>query len=375
MLAPNYVLEISADGRIVACRPEEPGEAGIEIFKGILCPGFINCHCHLELSHLKNKIEKHTGLVNFVLQVLQQRKEETYLKENAMQLALEEMKMEGIVAIGDICNTADSIFLKKNTDMHWHNFIEVSGFVPAGAQQRFDDGMEILKSFYVADVVGQHSLTAHAAYSVSKPLFSLINEATPVELLSIHNQETAAEDDLFKNKEGAMLDLYKNLNLDISYFKPTQKSSLQNWLPAFTNAQKIIAVHNTFITQEDIDFIKSHPAFAQVCFCICINANLFIENKLPPVALLHKNFADIVIGTDSYASNDALSVMAEINTLLNYFPQFELKEVLKWATYNGAAALGLADILGSFEEGKKPGVVLLRSLQKDDRLFTAEKIS
>ncbi len=375
MLPANYVLEIGADGSIIACRPEEPGEAGIEFLDGILCPGFINCHCHIELSHLKNKIEKHTGLVNFVQQVMQQRNEEPYLKEEAMKLALEELESGGTVAIGDICNSTDSLLLKKEGTMHWQNFIEVSGFVPAGAKQRFDAGMQLLKKFYAAAALGQHSLTPHAPYSVSQQLFSLINAATPGEILSIHNQEAAAEDKFFKFKEGEFLDLYKNLNLDISYFKPTKKSSLQNWLPEFTQAQRIIAVHNSFINQEDLDFIKNNPAFAQLSFCICINANLYIENTLPPVEMLHKNLVHLVIGTDSYASNEALSVIEEINSLLKHFQQIELAEILKWATFNGAATLGLSNMLGSFDAGKKPGVVLLRSLQQEDRLFAAEKIS
>ena len=359
----------------MACRPEEPGEAGIEFFDGILCPGFINCHCHLELSHLKNKIAKHTGLVNFVQQVMLQRDNSQPEKQEAMQSALQEMQEEGIVAIGDICNTTDSIFLKKSGAILWHNFIEISGFIPGAAVPRFQQGMDILKTFYAEAVTGQHSLVPHAPYSVSNKLFNLINEATPGEILSIHNQEATAENEFYKFKKGEFLDLYKNLNLDISYFTATEKSSLQNWLPAFTNGQRIIAVHNSFITQEDLDFIENNSALAQLSFCICINANLYIENILPPVELLRKNKVALVIGTDSYASNDQLSVMAEINSLLKHFPAIEIEELLQWATINGAMALELSAQLGSFEEGKNPGIVLLRSLPGETRLYSAERIN
>ncbi len=375
MLPPNFVLEIGADGSVVGYRPEEAGEVGIEFFDGLLCPGFINCHCHIELSQLKNKIEKHTGLVNFVQQVMLQRTASAAEKKEAIVAALQEMEESGIVAIGDICNTTDSIFIKQGGEMHWHNFIEISGFVPAGAAQRFQQGMEILKTFYAEGARGQHSLVPHAPYSVSQKLFNLINEATPGEILSIHNQETAAEDEFYKNKEGGFLDLYKNLGIDISFFKATQKSSIQNWLPNFTNGQSVLAVHNSFIMQSDLDFIKQHPAYAQLSFCICINANLYIENKLPPLNLLRKNKLQLVMGTDSYASNEALSIMAEINRVLENFPEIEISELLQWATLNGAVALGLADKLGSFEPGKKPGFVLLKKLSSAARFYAAEKIS
>ena len=375
MLPSNFVLELSAAGHVIALRPEENGEAGIEFLDGILSPGFINCHCHLELSHLKNKIEKHTGLVNFVQQVMLQRKQTQEVKEEAMQLALQELADEGTVAIGDICNSADSIFLKKSGPMHWHNFIEISGFIPAGAAERFQQGMELLKNFYAQRAHGQHSLSPHAPYSVSKNLFGLINEATAGEILSIHNQEAAAEDELYKYKQGEFLQLYENLNLDIDCFKATEKSSLQNWLREFTNGQRIISAHNSFITKDDLDFIKNNAALAQLSFCICINANLYIENVLPPVELLRENKVDLIIGTDSYASNEQLSLMAEINSLLKHFPAIELQEVLQWATLNGARALGLTDVLGSFEDGKNPGVVLLKSLPGEERFYKAEKIS
>ena len=45
----------------------------IEIFKGLLSPGFVNCHCHLELSHMKDVIENGTGLVDFLLKVVSKR--------------------------------------------------------------------------------------------------------------------------------------------------------------------------------------------------------------------------------------------------------------------------------------------------------------
>ena len=65
------------------------------------------------------------------------------------------------------------------------------------------------------------------------------------------------------------------------------------------------------------------------------------------------------MGTDSLASNWSLSILDEIKTIRKYFPQVLLEEMLRWATVNGAMALNMQDDLGSFEKGKKPGVVLV----------------
>jgi cytosine/adenosine deaminase-related metal-dependent hydrolase len=99
-------------------------------------------------------------------------------------------------------------------------------------------------------------------------------------------------------------------------------------------------------------------------FCICANANLYIENRMPPVELLIKNKAEIVLGTDSYSSNWQLSIASEIRTIRKEMKEIPLQLILQWATINGARALERDDVLGSFEPGKKPGIVLLdNSLQ------------
>ena len=76
-------------------------------------------------------------------------------------------------------------------------------------------------------------------------------------------------------------------------------------------------------------------------------AHVVIENNLA-----------IVFGTDSLASNHQLSLAAEMRTIRDNFPSVKIEQLLGWATINGAKALQLDNILGSFEKGKKPGVVL-----------------
>jgi cytosine/adenosine deaminase-related metal-dependent hydrolase len=80
---------------------------------------------------------------------------------------------------------------------------------------------------------------------------------------------------------------------------------------------------------------------------------------MPPVSLLMEGNRKLVIGTDSLASNDGLSITSEINTMLKAFPSIPLDRMLQWATSNGAAALGFENELGSFTPGTEPGILLL----------------
>ena len=162
------------------------------------------------------------------------------------------------------------------------------------------------------------------------------------------------------------MDLYKNFGIDSSHFEPTGKSSFQSWLPLFTNQQSVISVHNTFTSAADIAFASNQPTdnIRQIFYCLCINANQYIEQKNPPIDLLRKRNGNIILGTDSYASNRQLSILEEIKTIqqaTNY--SIPLEELLQWATINGARALQLDDAIGSFEKGKKPGIVLIENLE------------
>ena len=196
---------------------------------------------------------------------------------------------------------------------------------------------------------------------VIKKLFEIISGHSKQKTISIHNQETKAENDLYLTGSGDMLHLYNNLGIEINSFTPSHKSSLQTWLPYFNN-HKVIAVHNTFTDMEDVQFAKD------VNYCICINANLYIEDTNPPIEMLIAQNAHIVIGTDSLASNDSLNIWNEIQTIQKHFPDIALETILKWATSNGAKALAVSEKLGSFAKGKSPGVV---QINEDAKLIVS----
>ncbi len=368
-LPENIVLVTGKDGVVAEIRNTWENEKDIEDFPGIICPGFVNAHCHIELSHLYNKIPQHTGLVNFVQQVISLRNVDEEEKQAAMQKADLAMYNEGIVAVGDICNTADSIPLKQNSSTWWKNFVELSGFVDAGAEGRMEAGKQILQFFDDGLPQFPATLTPHAPYSVGKKLFSLLNTETQHKIISIHNQESGAENELYKTGSGDFLNLYKNLGIDISNFSAPGKNSFQFWVNEFTENQKIISVHNSFTNEEDLE-ILDEALKKRISFCLCPNANLYIENKLPLVKLFRKTNQHICLGTDSLASNTTLSIVEEMKTISINFQDIPLEEILRWATLNGAESLGIAEQFGSFSPGKKPGIVCLKN--SDNNHLTAE---
>lgn len=360
LFPPQTVLITTPEGVVTDIVDKADAGDEIEFFEGLLTPGFINAHCHSELSYLKGAIPANTGLVQFVQEVMKSRGTLDEIKLEAIQQADVAMFDSGIVAVGDICNTTDSIAVKQKSRLYWHNFIEVSGFADTGATTRFEAAKNIYDAF-TSRLPQAITLSPHAPYSVSKTLFNYLNMATANQLVSIHNQECIAENELYQNKNGDFLNLYNNFGIDISGFQPTGKTSLQSWLPLFNNHQSILSVHNTFTSQADINFYKAYDEQkASLYFCLCVNANKYIEQQFPPIDMLRKNNCDLVIGTDSYASNWQLSVLDEMKTIqLEAAVHIPLTVILQWATSNGARALQMHDKLGSFEKNKKPGIVLI----------------
>jgi cytosine/adenosine deaminase-related metal-dependent hydrolase len=369
ILTGKNVLITDKIGTIIELLPIADAGDNIEYFEGMLSPGFINAHCHLELSHMKGHIPQHTGLINFILKVVFERNFEEAIILSAIEKAENEMLQNGIVAVGDICNNAITITQKSKSKLQYHNFIETSGFIGATAKTRLKTSEDIYQAF--ATVLPTNSIVPHAPYSVSPELFGLINNYPNNKTLTIHNQETAAENELFQHKEGDFLAMYQQMNIDISGFNASSKSSLQTYLPALNNYQSLILVHNVCTNTTDIEFEKLHTLKLQpstfnpppsTCYCLCPNANLYITGQLPDVNLLVEQQCNIVLGTDSLASNHQLSILEEIKTLQQHFANIPLQTMLHWATLNGAKALQTDGTLGSFDKGKTPGVVLIDQL-------------
>jgi len=377
------VLIADEEGVIIEIVNQADAGDEIENFKGILSPGLINCHCHLELSHLKNVIPPYTGLIDFLCSVVTKRGFDPLIIQEEIVKAEKEMYDNGIVAVGDIGNTADTANTKSKSKIYWQNFVEVLGFTDEKADENINHYKQIAQTletqlqtsnFKPGLPAGRYrtSLVPHAPYSISPKTFQLINEATKNQIISIHNQEHPAENELYKTGGGDYLKLFKIFGIDGSPFPVTGKSSIRSCLPYFNNGQTIFLIHNTYMPEEDIVWANDYAnqSGLKLIYCLCPNANLYIENKLPRIELFIKRNCNIVLGTDSYSSNWQLSIVKEMQAISSVSDSISLETILQWATINGAKALQWDDELGSFEKGKKPGIVLIEeTLTRSKRLL------
>ena len=341
----------------------------IEHYDGIIAPGFVNAHCHLELSHLFSQIDPKTGLIEFLKQVIAKRN--NFNKKEQEDAAIEaDFKMweSGIVAVGDISNIDTTFKTKANSKIYYHTFIELIGLNPLHSETIFEKGLSLLKELENYNLIG--SLAAHAPFSSSKLLINKIANYNGLNNLafSIHNQESEEETKFFAGRPSGINDLFAFLNIDINWFKPPKTSSLLSYLDEIPN-KKSLLVHNTFCKEEDI--IASKYKFINWCFCP--GANLFIENTLPNYDLFLNHNQNWCIGTDSLASNQKLDMCFEASILLSKSPSISIESILKALTYNGAKALGIEDKFGKLIIGKNTGLNLIQ--HSDTQLNFIKKIA
>ncbi len=353
------VIATGDDGTIISVTDTGgnlPESATLAWHNGIIVPGFINSHCHLELSSYRGLVEPATGLPGFIGSIRRLRETHTSDAEAAALKYDSLMHSEGIVACADICNGTDSFSAKSQSTIDYLSLIEVFGVNHEAAGRRFGEALAVAQTATRLSL--KHNIVPHSAYAISLQLLKMIKEyknGSPV--TSIHFMESDAEAELLNENRGKLLESYRNSGID------TGNMSLP---PSHTNAVidhitpdgNLILVHNTFADEATVDAVSSR---GNLFWCLCPNSNIHITGRIPPAAMLREKGCTIVLGTDSLASNDRLSILAEMITLQAAFPEIPLGEIVAWATINGARAIGTEHKYGSVEPGKKPGLLLIEN--------------
>ena len=370
----NGFVELEEDGTIVrtgVC--EDPAKEPV-FLDGALVPGFVNAHCHVELSYMKGLFRKGTGMAGFIDQINELRDTKSLeQKVSDLTQAMDSLWEQGVVAMADISNCDDSFAVKARHPMYTRTFLEVFGTEPedCGAVM---EGVRKLKA--VADGFGIDAApTPHACYTMSPELVTAVSaEGLKSGFLSFHSEETEEEEEMLKYGSGKMWE--NRVKAGMSVPPVTGKSSLLYFIDRLLQGhpapfdEHILLVHECCMDQDGIDAVKAvmtHPFVA-----VCPLSNLFIHNALPPIYLMRRNGLKVCVGTDSLSSNDDLRIVDELFCLQWNFPEVPLGELFTWASRNGAEFLSKPEF-GTLEAGKKPGLVLVDHLDAEGRLTASSK--
>jgi len=126
--------------------------------------------------------------------------------------------------------------------------------------------------------------------------------------------------------------------------------------------QNTLLVHAVWLDDDDIEIIAKRGA------SVSHNpeSNMKLASGIAPIPALLKAGVTVGLGTDGCASNNNLDLFSEMDTAAKLHKVnamdptlMDAATVLKMATIAGARSLGLQDITGSLEIGKKADVIII----------------
>ena len=373
VFAPGFVEYDPTDGRIFEAGKAQDVPEGESVLDGAIVPGFVNSHCHVELSYMKGLFRRGTGMAGFIDQINELRDVAPLQERLAdIQTQMDGMWRSGVSAMADISNCDDSFAIKAASPLYTRTFLEVFGTEPQDCDAVMDGVRKLQRKAVECGL--DAAPTPHSCYTMSPQLVEA-SSAAGLEsgYLSFHSEETPEEEEMIGSGSGKLWDNRKAAGMSTP--PVTGGTSLEYFVDRLAAVkplpikEHVLLVHEVCMTEAGTELVKKALPGAYVA--LCPRSNIYIHEALPPVLMLRRSGLPLTIGTDSLSSNDSLDMVSELYCLQENFPELSLEEMLTWACRNGAAFLGKEAVLGSIELGKKPGLVLIDHLTADGRLSSS----
>ena len=348
------------DGRIVWVGPagdEREGQGALEdLGAGVLLPGLINAHCHLELSHLRDLLaETRRGFVGWADCLVQTRGTFSATGHEEVARAVLGLEDSGTVAVGDVSNRLDHLDLLEASGLSSVVFHELLAWDPLAADGVLREAQRRLGEITARRFSRtQVRLAAHAPHSVSARLLKgLADQGGPA---AIHLAESAAEVRFLATANGEWADFLRRRGLGSVPFTPTKETPTRYLDGLGVLHPGLLAAHCVHVDAGERRLLAEKG----VSVAVCPRSNRNLGVGIPPVPELLADGIRVCLGTDSLASVSTLDLMEEMAALHREFPALDPSVIVRMATVEGAAALGLPD-LGSLAPGKRAALAFARA--------------
>lgn len=351
--------EVVEVGRAQDLLPAHAG-ARVERVRGVLLPGLVNAHTHLELSALRGMVPGGAGFVAWVERMMGARAEvQPEQDEQAIDRAVAELDACGTAAVGEVSNSLAAVRALAKRAIAGCVFHEVFGVQREPLERRLAELPRAIEERFGAwpsdDLA--YAPTAHTLYTTHPDVVRRIarDARDRGARISIHLSEHAAERRALEQGDGPVVDWYESrLKLRRDRLVWPHKSPIAFADELGVLAPHVVCVHLTDARGDELELVARRGA----CVVFCPRSNLHIETRLPPLVAARAAGVAPALGTDSLASNASLDVLAEARALADRFPSVAASDLVRMATWEGARALGRAD-LGRIARGARPGIVAI----------------
>lgn len=332
-----------------------------ERLEGVLMPGLVNAHTHVELSSMRGRVHGGEGFVPWVDRLVTTRAEMVAEEEaEGVTAGVSELVASGTVAVGDVSNGLGAVDVLARSGIGGAVFHEVFGLDRSVVLRRIEGLLaERSRAWPTPDL--SYAVAPHTLYTLHPEAARALLDRARVDGVrtSLHLAEHASERRAIEMGDGPVPE----------WLERRAKQS-REWprSPLFDFAESVgalrpgvLLVHLTDARPDELARVAASGASV----VLCPRSNLHIEGRLPPLLAVRAAGIEAALGTDSLASNASLDVLAEARALADRFPQVPAWELVKMATWNGACALGRPD-LGRLAPGTRPGVVLVEGRVSGD---------
>jgi cytosine/adenosine deaminase-related metal-dependent hydrolase len=336
----------------------------IDLGRVAVLPGLVNAHTHLELSWMRDRVGAAASLPEWVRRLMALRQSERDLApgalKEAVRIAIAEARRAGTALVGDIGNTTAALDLIAEGGLAGVFFREVIGFAPPDPATLVGQACDEMGAAAPPESPVRRTLAAHAPYSVSPLVLRAIRETLDrrgFPCSSVHLAESSEELEFLQRGSGAWRSILESVGAWTDTWHAPACGPVEYLERAGFLDERLLVVHGVHLTPEEMTRLAQVGATVVTC----PRGNLSTGAGVPPVVAFHRSGVRVAVGTDSLASVDDLNVFSELAALRRLTTDISAGELLRWATLNGAEALGFAGDFGAIEAGRR-GALLAVSL-------------
>jgi len=351
-------------GNASVLRKKYKGLKEINLGEGILLPGLINAHTHLELGWIKNRIGNFKGFTSWLRQIIRAKREGVTNQEieESVSEGIKSQIESGVTTVGEISSYGGlDIPILKKSGLRTVLFREVVDS---------KEGVTDFDTFEASDIY-EERLFPHAPYSCSPGLLkkTLDSHSRKGRPLGIHLAESKEEIG-FVNRKGNSIENEVFPLIDKKSFKRKKANTPFEYLKdmGFFDKSKVTTIH---MVQVEPNEVKEIPGL-DIGIVLCPRSNLFLQVGTPPLKEYSK-LKRVGLGTDGLSSNYNLDFFEELRVLHLLWSEALGKEAshetVYAATLGGARALFLEDRIGSIEIGKEADLIFLNSENKSSNPY------
>ena len=348
----NRIVDV---GRFDDVKARNAGNT-LDLGEQALLPGLINAHCHLDYTCLRGKIAPQKSFTDWI-RAINEEKSELSLKDYVASIneGFAEAKRFGTAAIANLTGFPELISqVQPLIRTYW--FAELIDIrAPDRANELVDAAIESLGR--ARPPGAPWGLAPHALFTASKNLFRRCEEIAQEEhvLLTTHLAESREETEMFCDASGPLYELMKTIG------RPMDDCGNETPLNLFAGASggralpHWIVAHLNELTERDFALLERSNSKFHVVHCPRSH-NYFVHRPFAFDRLRSLGF-NICLGTDSLASNESLSLFAEMRVFQKKFPQVSPEEVFRMVTINPARALRFENELGQIRPGFEADII------------------